>query len=158
VKVLIQREQGIGLEFAKDLAQFLFDAIDRVEEIAAVDVQAAAAQTPIGAEQEMKAEELVFFRCQRPAGDEREIGDVFFILAAPDPAAAASGAIQRHLAQVLLFGCAMAKPGVARPEDRAQHAIACVRFASFQTAYARPKAVRAVGNGQRQGFRSGPLH
>src|ERR1035441_6781860 len=106
----------------------------------------------------MKAEKLVFFRRQRPPRYEREIGDVFFILAAPHPAAAASGAIQRHLAQILLLGCAMAKPGVARPENRAQNAIACVRFASFQTAYARPKAVRAVGNGQRQGFRSGPLH
>jgi hypothetical protein len=83
VKVLIQREQRIGLNLAKLTSQLLFYAIDGVEEIAPIHGQFAAAELPIRAQQEMKTEEAMLFFIQSSLRDQAEIGDILLVFSAP---------------------------------------------------------------------------
>jgi len=79
--VLIDREKRIGLRFPVRLAEFLLDAIYRVEEEAPRHAQPGAAEFPIGSEQEMVAKELEFLRFKMAFRDEHEIGRELLILA-----------------------------------------------------------------------------
>ena len=158
VEVFVQREQCVWPQFAEDFPQILLNSIHGVKEVAAVHLQAPATQPPIRAKQEVKGEQPVFRGRKRSARDEGEVGDVLFVLPAPCPVAAPRGVFQRHLAQVLFFGCAMAKSGVASPEYGAIHAVACLGNAALYAARACAETIGAVRRRQSQCLRSGPLH
>jgi hypothetical protein len=83
MKILIERKQAVRLQISKDMTQPVFNAIDGVEEIAAINVQASSTELPVSAEKEMVFEDLVVKTAQGPAANETEIGDILFILAPP---------------------------------------------------------------------------
>jgi hypothetical protein len=59
VKVIIQWEQGIGLKLAEHAAQLLFDPVNSMEKVAAIDTQLARAQLPVCSQQKVIPEQLV---------------------------------------------------------------------------------------------------
>ena len=68
---------------AFNVYQTVHDAVDGMEERPAVYLQAAAAKLPVGAQEEVKLEDLVLRGIQIAAGEQGEVGDEFFIFAAP---------------------------------------------------------------------------
>jgi hypothetical protein len=100
-KVLIEWEQGIRLKFAKNLPQFLFDSINSVEEIPAIDHEPTRAELPIGAEEKVIAEQPMLEIIESSSCNEAKISDIFFVFAAPRfGALAASMWFNRHSADV----------------------------------------------------------
>jgi len=78
------------------------DAIDSVEEVTAVHIEAATAQTPIGAQEEVKPENPEVFFVQIPLCQEVKIGHVFFVIAAPNTITLRAGTcLKRGTAQML---------------------------------------------------------
>lgn len=71
------------LQFAEGAAQLLLNPVHIVEERSAVNLQFAAAQAPIRAQQEVIFENAVFVFAQRAAGNQNKIGHELFILHAP---------------------------------------------------------------------------
>jgi hypothetical protein len=59
VEVLVQREEAVRLHFPVNSAEFLLNAVDGVEERAAVDAHSAAAEFPVRSQQEVESENLV---------------------------------------------------------------------------------------------------
>ncbi|MCC6342244.1 MAG: hypothetical protein IT166_08600 [Bryobacterales bacterium] len=109
-----------------------------MEKVAAVHVQAGAAELPIGAEQEMEPEELPIRFIQRAFADEIEIGDEFFVFPAPDITAilAAGPQVKGGPGDVFLLLSTVTKPVVTNPEYGAQHAIARLNAASSANPHA----------------------
>ncbi len=73
----------MGFEFPERLAQLLLDAIDLMEESAAVDLHLAAAEFPVRSEKEVIFEELVLPFRKGPAAHQTKVGDKFLIFQAP---------------------------------------------------------------------------
>ena len=74
VKILVEREQRIRLQFPEDPPQLLLDAVHGVEKIPAVDPERAGAQFPIRPEQEVITEHPVLEIVQNSFRDEAKIG------------------------------------------------------------------------------------
>ena len=83
-KILIKREQSEGLELTERAAELLLDPVNLVKECPAIHLQPAAAELPIGAQQEMKFEDLVLLFIQSAAAHQAEIGDVLLVFQPPD--------------------------------------------------------------------------
>jgi hypothetical protein len=112
------------LGFAESAAQLLLDAIDGVEEVSAVHVQAAAAQTPVGPQEEVKFEDPEVLFIQIPLGQQIEVGHIFFIFPAPDAIAFLTGArLKSGAAEVFGFFGAFSKLCEAGTENAAECAI-----------------------------------
>jgi hypothetical protein len=125
VEIVVEREQRVGFQFAEDAAEFLFDAVDGMEEIAAFHAEFAAAELPVRSEQEVIAEQAMFGLGEVAFRDQGEIGDVLLILPAPSGGALASRVgFQRNAAQVPLLGNALLKPRETDTKNRSQYAVA----------------------------------
>lgn len=150
MKVLIQREKAVGLEFPEDTAEFLLNPVNGMEKVAAVDLEHARAELPVGAEQEVVLEQLVLEIIQCSPADVAEIGDVLFVLAPPVPLAFPSwNDFQRDSAHVLGLRDTMAKPRVTGAEDGPQHAVARVHLLSGAGPQPQAMALGAGIPGQR---------
>jgi hypothetical protein len=59
VEIVVHWEQTIRFEFPENASQFLLKSINGVEEISAIQVEFAAAQLPIGAEEKVIPEDKI---------------------------------------------------------------------------------------------------
>src|SRR5260370_21228202 len=59
-KVFVQREQAVRFGLGEGSAEFALDAIDRMEQGAAFHFETLGAEFPVGAEEKVEAEELIF--------------------------------------------------------------------------------------------------
>lgn len=91
-EIVAQGVERIGFEFGEGAAEFLFDAVHHVKEVAAVDVQFTAAEFPVRAEEKVIAEDAVLLLVQRAAADEAEVRHVFFRLSGVNAPGIASAA------------------------------------------------------------------
>jgi hypothetical protein len=91
-EVFVEREEREGFGFTEDEAQPLLNAIDGVKEIAAIHLEAAAAEAPIGSEKEVKLEDPEVGFVEIAFSQEVEISHVLFIFAAPHAVAFLAGA------------------------------------------------------------------
>ena len=90
-----------------------------MKKLALIHVEPLAAQPPIGAQQVMEAKQLMLRAIQRAFGDQHEVGDELFVLAAPHGAAAAgAGPIERNGGERFFLDSAHLKFLVADTEDR----------------------------------------
>jgi len=104
VKILVQREQRVRLQFPEDSPQLLLDAVHGVKKIPAVDSEGAGAQFPVRPEQEVIPEHTVLEIVQNSFCDEAKIGDILFVFAAPRRGAlTARVRLERNAAQVPLL-------------------------------------------------------
>ena len=120
VEILVQGKQRVGFQFPEHASELLLDPIDRMEEVSPVYARLARAQLPIRSEQKVPTEQLVFEIGESPAGDQGEVGDIFFVLPAPcaGPRLTRVG-LNRGTAQMLFLGDAFDEPVIANPENRA---------------------------------------
>jgi hypothetical protein len=84
VEVLVDREQCKGLQFAERPSQLVLDPVYLMEEVAAVHVQLAAAEFPIGPQQKMVLEYLILKFIQSSAAHEAKICHELLIFQTPD--------------------------------------------------------------------------
>jgi hypothetical protein len=153
-EIIVDWIEGVGPQFLEHATQTLFDAIDGVEKSTPVNPELAAAQSPVGAQQEVVPEDPVFEIVQVPTADQAEISNVIFVPAdVGEMGVSASPVIfQADSAHVLLFGRAVAKTRVAGAENAPQDAIAgSVRVLS-DNAQPFPLAKRAGVLGEHDGF------
>jgi hypothetical protein len=125
VKVIVQREQRIRLQFPEYTAKLLFNPIDSVKKRSTVDAQPPAAQPPVRAQNEVIAEQAVFEIVQTPPGNQAKIGQILLVFPAPR-----GGPLLAHVrfnrdpAQVRLLCGAANKAIVADAKNGPQNAIA----------------------------------
>ena len=151
-EVFIKGEECVGFDAAEDVAEFLFDAVDGVIEVTAVDAEAAAAEAPIATEEEIEAEDVVLKRSEIAAADEAEIGHVFFFFTAPHVTAAAiAAALEGGGGDVDGFFGAILEAGEADAEDVAEDAFAGSNSALAGAAEAGTGARRAAVIGESEG-------
>jgi hypothetical protein len=133
-----------------------------VEEVAAVHVQAAAAQAPVRTEQEVKFEDAEMLFIQIPFCQEIKVSHVFFVFATPDAIAFLTGTgLKGGAAQVLGFIGAFSKLGEAGTENAAERAITGFRRPmsfSAELAQSLTLAVRTRCRRSSNCFRTIPLH
>lgn len=143
-EIFIQRVQTVGLEISKDPAQLLFDAVNGVKERSAIDLHLAAAESPVGGQEEVEAEHPVFKIIQRAAADQAEIRHIVFVLPHPGQSAVFSRTKrERHLAHVLFLGGAIPEACVTGAKDGAQYTVAGAGLASPTRAQSISMAMRA---------------
>jgi hypothetical protein len=119
VKVVIDREQSVWLQFTKHATKLLFDPIDGMKEVASVHFEFPAAQFPIGAQQKMISENPMFEFRQSSFANQAEIGGIFLVFSPPSAAPVLAGhRIQRHLTHMFFSGHAIAKTFPARAKNR----------------------------------------
>lgn len=139
----------MGLEFVEDLAQTLLNAINRMKERTPVDLQTFTAESPVSTQQEMVAEDLLFFPIQMTEGDELKIGHIFLELTGiGTPAVSPLAGDQGDLTHVLLPVRALAEAPVTGAKDGAQHAIAGDGFITSEKAKANSETVFAAFRSQ----------
>ena len=98
-EIFIQRVQAVGLEVSKDPAKLLLYAVNGVKECSTINLHLAAAESPVGAQQEVVAKHLVFKIIRRAAADQAKISDIVFVLPYPGQSAVFSRTKrERHLA------------------------------------------------------------
>ena len=131
MKVLIEREQRVGLQLPKHAPEFLFDPIDGMEESAPVNSQFARTQLPVRAQKKMIPKQLMLEFSESSSRNQAEIRDIFLVFTAPTatPAGRAVPLIG-NIAEVLFFRRAQNEPPQAHPENRAENALARLVFAS----------------------------
>src|ERR1700722_3534135 len=91
-EILVERVEGVRLQFAEDPSEALFDAVDHMEEGAAVYLQLAAAQAPVSAQKKVVLEDCVLYLVESAPADQTEVGDEFLLFAGVDSPAFASPA------------------------------------------------------------------
>ena len=82
-EVLTDREQRVRLKLAERSSELLLKPVEDVKEAALLDVESAAAHFPVGTEQQMEPEYLMFLFAEGSLHDEQEISDEFLIPTAP---------------------------------------------------------------------------
>jgi len=143
-EIFIQWVKAVGLEVSKDPAELLLDAVNGVKERSAINLHLAATESPVGAQQEVVAKNLMFKIIQRAAADQAKISDIVFVLPNPGQSAVFSRTKrERHLAHVFFLGDAIAEACVAGAEDRSQHTVAGAGLVSPTRAQSISMAMRA---------------
>lgn len=100
-EILIEREQGEGLQFTVNTAEFLLNTVNSVKKTAAIHTEPAAAETPIRAQQKMKTKDAIFVFIQGFFADQTKVGNVIFVFSAPDASAVFTGTIlERDFAHI----------------------------------------------------------
>src|SRR5437667_10011042 len=88
-----------------------------MEERAAVQVQAAGAQLPLRAEEEIVAQDAMLQLAERALGDQAEVRHVFLLLARQDPAAAGCVIVPRDRGRIALRNRTFAEAPQAGPKN-----------------------------------------
>jgi len=108
----------------------LLDFVNRVEERTPHDVELPAAELPIRAEKKVIFENLILVGIECSPRNKSEIGDEFFVLAAPvEVPFAPAGEAHGHLGHVFFFHDARAELLEAQAKDSSQDAVARIRSA-----------------------------
>src|SRR5579871_4687928 len=128
-EILVERKERIRLQLAKRASQDFLNLIYPVEEIAFFDLQHAAAQLPVGAQEIVNPEQPMILLLQRTAAYAAEIRQVFFDFAAIITLADGSaGPFQAHGAHMFFHARALAEAGVTGLEDGPENAATRVFF------------------------------
>jgi hypothetical protein len=80
-EIVAGRVKGIGLQFVKNPAQALLNAVHRMIEMAPAYLEPAATGLPIGPQNKVIPKHMVVPVVETPAAHQLEIGDIFFFLA-----------------------------------------------------------------------------
>jgi len=116
----------------------------RCEKRSAINLHLAATESPVGAQKEVVAKNLMFKIIQRAAADQAKISDIVFVLPNPGQSAVFSRTKrERHLAHIFFFGGAIPEACVAGAKDCAQYAVAGTGLASPARAQSISMAMRA---------------
>src|SRR5271157_1075172 len=124
-KVVAKGIQRVGFELGINMAQFLFQPVDRMKETAAVHVELPAAKIVVRTQQEMVAENAILLRRQRPLRNPQKIRQVLLPLARED--AASDGAVAGLPGDrrgALAQGQAFLEARQTRTKNPAKHTIA----------------------------------
>jgi hypothetical protein len=124
IKIFIQWEKRVGLQFAKYAAQFLLNSVDGVEEIASIHAETTAAQAPVSPEEEVKLENPVLGFIEGTPGDQAKIGDVLLVL--PPPCLSSLATVREFkgdTAHVFLFLRTVPEARVAGAENPSQNTV-----------------------------------
>jgi len=133
-----------------------------MKERSTIHIEAAAAEPPIRAQKEVEAENLMLEFIERAFGDEAEVGNIFFIAAAPNPASASLptfAVLPGDNGDLFLFQDAVPKSHVTGAKYGPKYAVTRGCFA-FNGAVAEAPAVTncALLAGQCDCFRTVPIH
>src|SRR5258708_26145344 len=79
IKVVVQRKQRIRLQLPENPAKFLFDSVDRMKEIAATHTQLARTESPIRAQKEMIAKQLMLYSAKISPGYQTKVRHIFLV-------------------------------------------------------------------------------
>jgi hypothetical protein len=124
-EILVERVEGVRLELAVYAAQLLLNPVDGVEEETAIHFQLAAAEFPVGAEQEVEAEQLVFLIVEITFADQAEIGDIFLVFSSPNLTPdLASEERETHMGHVPFALDTILEPRIADTKYGSQDAVA----------------------------------
>jgi hypothetical protein len=91
-KVVIEGVERVGLQFRECAPQLPFNAVDGVKEGATVDLELAAAEFPVGAQEVVISEYFMVEIIEHAPANEAEVGHIFFALAGVGTAALTAAA------------------------------------------------------------------
>jgi hypothetical protein len=141
------------------VAEFLLNAVNAMKEIAAVHAQAAAAESPFGAEKEMKAEKFVLGFVQHAAANQAKIRHKLFPFPRICPPAVKTAAeLQRNGAGMRPIFNAIPKSIETGPKNGPESAIAGRLFSSPGRQDSQTFAVNAGSFGKPDRARLIPSH
>src|SRR5579883_741875 len=157
--VLIDRVERIRLELGQIFSEDLFDPVNLVEVLAAIDSQKPHAGYGIGPQQKHIAEKLVLPFIQRTARGQAEIGRILFVLerVAAIPARARIVS-ERHSARLAGAAFEFPKTAITGPEDSKKNTWARFLHSPTKNTHAVAIAMPTRGQCKADGARSIPVH
>lgn len=109
MQVLVGGVQRVGLRFAVSASELLLNAINRVKEITAIQLEPLSTQSPVGTLKKMQEEDPSLEFSQRTPRDQFEVRTVLLLFSSPGALPlAARYHLRRYAAHIFLTGAIVA--------------------------------------------------
>ena len=124
-EVFIQGIERVGPDLGEGSSECSFDPIDGMKEVSTVHFELPGAELPVGAQEEVVAEESMICVIERSPAYRTEVGHVFFLFSGVDaPAARAGAEFPGNRTEGRPSGVAIPETGKTGPENGPKNAIA----------------------------------